>query len=189
MTTNPTGTPGSQQTPIPPAPTTRRPRRSIALAGVVGLLVIGGLGAAAVASASRDDDRTVVVDNLAGDHLAHDNPAPNGKAPTSQAPTSQAPTSQAPADPTSPVAPDPTTGPATTGGTQIDATSDAGRAAAAALAAVGGVGAVTEVERSDDPTHAWEVEIRNGRYEVDVYLDASFKVLAKERWKLDDDHD
>jgi uncharacterized membrane protein YkoI len=54
------------------------------------------------------------------------------------------------------------------------------QAGAAALASTGS-GAVEEVERSDDATHAFEVQVRlpNGD-EVDVKLDAAFAVVASE---------
>ena len=51
-------------------------------------------------------------------------------------------------------------------------------ASQAALAAAGGDGTVTEVERSDDADHAWEVEVTfaDGR-DVDVELDADFGLV------------
>jgi uncharacterized membrane protein YkoI len=58
---------------------------------------------------------------------------------------------------------------------------DTAAASAAALAAApaGTVGTVTEVERSDDFDHAYEVEItlENGQ-DIDVELDAAFAVLT-----------
>jgi uncharacterized membrane protein YkoI len=48
----------------------------------------------------------------------------------------------------------------------------------AALAAVGG-GTVTDVEASDDPGEAYEVEVRDGNKEWDVALDADFDVVSK----------
>jgi uncharacterized membrane protein YkoI len=55
------------------------------------------------------------------------------------------------------------------------------RASDAAIAAAGG-GTVTDAERSDDPGHAFDVEVRlvDGS-EVDVDLDANFGVLSVER--------
>ncbi|MEC5183981.1 putative membrane protein YkoI [Cryobacterium sp. MP_3.1] len=59
-----------------------------------------------------------------------------------------------------------------------DADRDAASAAALATLPAGTVGTVTEVERSDDFDHAYEVEItlENGQ-DVDVELDAAFAVL------------
>ena len=59
-----------------------------------------------------------------------------------------------------------------------DADRDAASAAALATLPAGTVGTITEVERSDDFDHAYEVEItlENGQ-DVDVELDASFAVL------------
>ncbi|HEX5856521.1 MAG TPA: PepSY domain-containing protein [Microbacterium sp.] len=61
------------------------------------------------------------------------------------------------------------------GGQPVDA-ADADRASEAALAHTGG-GTVSEVERSDDADHAWEVEVTlaDGT-DVDVELDADFAV-------------
>ena len=59
-----------------------------------------------------------------------------------------------------------------------DADRDAASAAALATLPAGTTGTVTEVERSDDFDHAYEVEITldNGQ-DVDVELDASFAVV------------
>ena len=59
-----------------------------------------------------------------------------------------------------------------------DADRDAASAAALATLPAGTVGTITEVERSDDFDHAYEVEItlENGQ-DVDVELDAGFAVL------------
>ena len=64
------------------------------------------------------------------------------------------------------------------GAALTDADRDAASAAALATLPAGTVGTVTEVERSDDYDHAYEVEItlENGR-DVDVELDAAFAVL------------
>ncbi|HEX5859426.1 MAG TPA: PepSY domain-containing protein, partial [Microbacterium sp.] len=61
------------------------------------------------------------------------------------------------------------------GGQPVDA-ADADRASEAALAHTG-EGTVTEVERSDDADHVWEVEVTlaDGT-DVDVELDADFAV-------------
>ncbi|TYL55772.1 hypothetical protein FXB39_00760 [Nocardioides sp. BGMRC 2183] len=61
--------------------------------------------------------------------------------------------------------------------------------AAAATDAAGG-GEAVEVERSDDPGEAYEVEVRleDGR-EVDVTLDDDLAVVAEERDDEDDDRD
>jgi uncharacterized membrane protein YkoI len=58
--------------------------------------------------------------------------------------------------------------------------SDYDRATQAALAATGG-GTVTDTEADDDDGGAYEVEIRlpNGR-EVEVHLDANFRVISQE---------
>jgi uncharacterized membrane protein YkoI len=54
------------------------------------------------------------------------------------------------------------------------------RASAAALASVG-AGTVEEVERSDDATHAFEVQVRlPGGDEVDVKLDGDFAVVSSD---------
>ncbi|TDX81053.1 YpeB-like protein with putative protease inhibitory function [Rathayibacter sp. PhB151] len=54
------------------------------------------------------------------------------------------------------------------------------RASEAAIAAVGG-GTVTEAERSDDPDHAFDVEVtRADGTDVDVDLDASYAVVRTE---------
>lgn len=51
---------------------------------------------------------------------------------------------------------------------------EARRAGRAALAAVGG-GTVAEVDRSDDPGEAYEVEVLTDRGEIDVALDHNLK--------------
>ncbi|KAB2860704.1 MAG: hypothetical protein F9K43_22435 [Bauldia sp.] len=51
---------------------------------------------------------------------------------------------------------------------------EANRAGRAAVAAVGG-GTVVEVDRSDDPGEAYEVEILTDRGEIDVALDHNLK--------------
>ena len=63
-----------------------------------------------------------------------------------------------------------------------DADRDAASAAALATLPAGTVGTITEVERSDDFDHAYEVEVtlENGQ-DIDVELDASFAVV-----KVDD---
>ena len=59
-----------------------------------------------------------------------------------------------------------------------DADRDAASTAALATLPAGTVGTITEVERSDDFDHAYEVEItlENGQ-DIDVELDAGFAVL------------
>ncbi|HEY0215758.1 MAG TPA: hypothetical protein VGC57_05145 [Cellulomonas sp.] len=65
-------------------------------------------------------------------------------------------------------------------GTELDS------ASAAALAAAGGEGVVISAERSDDPTHAYELEVgRADGTQMDVYLDAAFGVVATESWHRD----
>ncbi len=65
-------------------------------------------------------------------------------------------------------------------GTELDS------ASAAALAAAGGEGVVISAERSDDPTHAYELEVgRADGTQMDVYLDTAFGVVATESWHLD----
>ncbi|WEO76495.1 hypothetical protein BJQ94_14125 [Cryobacterium sp. SO2] len=75
---------------------------------------------------------------------------------------------------------DDTTGADDSSGLAALTETDRSAASAAALAAVpaGSVGTVTEVERSDDFDHAYEVEVtlENGQ-DIDVELDASFAVL------------
>lgn len=63
------------------------------------------------------------------------------------------------------------------------------RVAAAAVEAAGG-GEAVDVETSDDPGEAYEVEVRlpDGA-EVDVALDADLAVVAQERDDRDDDQD
>ncbi|GIK78244.1 MAG: hypothetical protein EDQ89_04645 [Acidobacteria bacterium] len=51
---------------------------------------------------------------------------------------------------------------------------EAGRAGRAAIAAVGG-GTVVEVDRSDDPGEAYEVEVLTDRGEIDVALDHNLR--------------
>ncbi|ANP73617.1 PepSY domain-containing protein [Cryobacterium arcticum] len=80
----------------------------------------------------------------------------------------------------------PSTGTDDNGGSDLAPLTEADRSSAseAALAAItpGTVGTVTEVERSDDFDHAYEVEITldNGQ-DIDVELDADFAVV-----KIDD---
>ena len=66
---------------------------------------------------------------------------------------------------------------------------DRDRVAAAAVKAAGG-GTATEVERSDDPGEAYEVEVRiaDGT-EVDVVLDGSLRALQREDDDMDNDDD
>lgn len=81
---------------------------------------------------------------------------------------------------------DPTAGSAGAAGTDglaplTDADRSAASAAALAAMTIGTVGTFTEVERSDDVDHAYEVEITldNG-HDIDVELDAAFTVLKVE---------
>lgn len=55
--------------------------------------------------------------------------------------------------------------------------------AAAFEAAAGTEVVVTSAERSDDPTHTYEIELtRQDGAEMDVYLDADFGVVATNAW-------
>ncbi len=55
------------------------------------------------------------------------------------------------------------------------------RIAAAATAAAGG-GRVTDIERSDDPGEAFEVEVVKGGVEIDVALDARLRRVPNRRF-------
>ena len=66
---------------------------------------------------------------------------------------------------------------------------DRDRVAAAAVKATGG-GTATEVERSDDPGEAYEVEVRKvDGTEVDVVLDGQLRALQREDDDMDNDDD
>lgn len=56
------------------------------------------------------------------------------------------------------------------------------RAVAAALAATGG-GVATEIERSDDPGEAYEVEVVRDGVEIDVALDEQLRRVRNERFE------
>ena len=56
---------------------------------------------------------------------------------------------------------------------------EADRASAAALAHLGG-GKANEVERDDEKTTTWEVEVTKGGKTIEVSLDANYKVVGVE---------
>lgn len=59
-------------------------------------------------------------------------------------------------------------------------------ASTAALTAADGEGVVTGAERSDDPTHTYEVEVtRTDGTQMDVFLDDAFGLVATETWHRD----
>jgi hypothetical protein len=82
-----------------------------------------------------------------------------------------------------PVTPTPRSG----AGAQIEADDralwpeEARRARAAALRMTGG-GRISEVDRSDDPGEAYEVEIVQGGHERDIALDADFNPVPNRRY-------
>jgi len=166
----------------------RPSRRAWWVAGgaAAGLALLGGgIGVGALVADARDEG-TVVVQRA----VEADVPAAAGGTTADQGTGTATGTvpGTAPATGTAPAA---GTAPAT-GTVRVDqddielAGTVLEQATAAALTAAGGEGVVTEAERSDDPTHAYEVEVtRADGTQMHVYLDAAFGVVATETWHRD----
>jgi hypothetical protein len=121
--------------------------RPVAVAIVVAVLAIGGLVGALIATGYDDSDETIVT-------LPETTTSPAPE----QTAAGQATIAAPPADPD-----DAPLGRA-----------EAKRVGAAAVAAVGG-GTAVEIDRSDDPGEAYEVEVMTDRGEVDVALDDNLR--------------
>ena len=148
----------------PETPTTTRTpmaRRTKVLigAGAAALLVLGGTGIAFAATDGfdmDDDDRTTVSQ----DDTRTDDDA--GKSASNDSASNET------------AANDPENAPISD--------SDRSKAEAAGLKAAGGDGKVTDLERSDDLDHAWEVEVTyaDGR-DIDVELAEDFTVTRVDK--------
>lgn len=135
-------------------------------------VAIDEIGGGSVTSADRDDDggiTTYDLDLIGSDGVEYEVTLDDGFTVLNVDRDDDRPATAAPAAPTTaPVDPDDLQG------EELQKASDA------AIAAAGG-GTVTDAERSDDPGHAFDVEVRlaDGS-EVDVDLDANFGVLTVE---------
>jgi hypothetical protein len=141
-------------------------------------LLGGGIGVGALVADARDEG-TVVVQRAADAGA----PAPAAGSPSADQGTGTTPGTT----------PGTTAGTApATGTVRVDqddielAGTVLEQATAAAVSAAGGEGVVTEAERSDDPTHTYEVEVtRADGTQMHVYLDDAFGVVATETWHRD----
>lgn len=175
--------------PVATAPRTpHRGRRAAWIAGgaVAGILLVGGATAVALVADRFDDDQVVVrsstagyaADATAGSSAGQDGTGQAGAG--TQASTgaqggttgNQQGTTQNGAGAGVHVDPD-----------DLELTGTVLEQASAAALAAAGEGVVTAAERSDDPTHTYEVEVtRQDGKEMDVYLDADFQVVANQSW-------
>jgi peptidase YpeB-like protein len=175
--------PPTQPTGYASAAPARRSRRTWWVAGgaVAGLALLGGgIGVGALVADARDEGTVVVqraVDAGAPAPAAGSTTADQGAGTTPGTATGTTPaTGTAPATGTVRVDQD-----------DIELTGTVlEQATSAAVAAAGGEGVVTEAERSDDPTHTYEVEVtRADGTQMHVYLDDAFGVVATETWHRD----
>jgi len=126
------------------------------LAALIAVGIIAALGGAAIAQAvdgDDDDDETTETVIMSQPDVAADSAAPSGSnsAPVDNGATDQVQQTVDADD--QPIAPD-----------------EAKRVANAAIEAAGG-GSVTDLDRSDDPGEAWEVEVVRDGVEIDIALD------------------